>query len=283
MSKKLNILRSAVLALALATPAFAADAPTAGTVVATVNGQDITLGQMIILRGALPQQYDSFPPDVLFSGILDQLVQQILVAEARSKDVPLRVELALKNQRLQLLSAEALQDILADSVTDEALQAAYDAKYAGSEGPKEFNASHILVDTQEEAIAIVQELNDGADFADTAKTKSTGPSGPSGGALGWFGPGQMVAPFDNAVAALEVGAVSDPVETQFGWHVILLNETRHSDAPTLDDVRGELVQELQAGIVDDHVAALTAKATIDRSGADGLDPALLQNLLLLKD
>lgn len=283
MSKQLKFLRSTVLAIALATPVFAADEPTAETVVATVNGQDITLGQMIILRAALPEQYNQFPPDVLFTGILDQLIQQSLVAEARQENVPLRVELSLKNERLQLLAAEALADLLADAVTEEKLQAAYDAQYADGKGPVEFNASHILLESQEKAAEVLEALNAGADFAETAKTESTGPSGPSGGELGWFGAGQMVQPFEEAVAALEVGAISEPVATQFGWHIIKLNDKRFADAPALDDVRQELAQELQETIVDAHVAALTDKATIDKAGADAVDPAMINNIDLLQE
>nr|WP_204115020.1 peptidylprolyl isomerase [Shimia biformata] len=283
MSKQLKFLRSTVLAIALATPVFAAEEPTAETVVATVNGQDITLGQMIILRAALPEQYNQFPADVLFTGILDQLIQQSLVAEARQNNVPLRVEMSLKNERLQLLAAEALADLLADAVTEEKLQAAYDARFVDGKGPVEFNASHILVDSQEKATEVLETLKAGADFAETAKTESTGPSGPSGGELGWFGTGQMVQPFEDAVAALEVGALSEPVATQFGWHIIKLNDKRFSDAPPLDQVRQELTQELQEKIVDDHVTALTENAAIDKAGADAVDPSMINNIDLLQE
>jgi len=263
MSKQLNFLRSAVLALAFATPVFAADEPAADTVVATVNGQDITLGQMIILRSALPEQYATFPADVLFSGILDQLVQQVLVAEARQNDVPLRVELALRNERLQLLAAEALQDLLSDAITDEAVQEAYEAKYEGGEGPVEYNASHILVESKELAEEVLVELRGGADFAETAKTRSTGPSGPSGGELGWFGAGMMVKPFEDAVATLDVGEISEPVATQFGWHLIILNDRRKSEAPALETVRQDIVAEMQSQIVEAHVTALPTHPPLD--------------------
>ena len=101
------------------------------------------------------------------------------------------------------------------------------------EPPKEFKARHILVETQSEANSIVAELEGGANFAELAKTKSTGPSGPNGGDLGWFSPNQMVQPFSQAVAALEDGAFSKtPVQTQFGWHVILREDSREATPPT---------------------------------------------------
>ena len=135
---------------------------------------------------------------------------------------------------------------------------------------------------EEEAEAIRQVLLDGAVFAEVAKTSSTGPSGPSGGSLGWFSAGQMVPPFEEAVMALESGEISEPVETQFGWHIVKLNETRIAEAPSLEEVRGEIVNELEAQAVEDHVNALTSAAKIERPDLSGIDPALLQQPGLLE-
>ncbi|CAN0587607.1 unnamed protein product, partial [Ectocarpus sp. 12 AP-2014] len=124
-------------------------------------------------------------------------------------------------------------------------------------------------------------LQDGADFAEVAKTSSTGPSGPSGGELGWFSAGQMVPEFQTAVQDMEVGDISEPVQTQFGWHVIKLNETRIPEAPSLDEVRGEIVSELEAQAIEDHVSALTEAADISRPDLSGIDPSVLQQTNLL--
>ncbi len=283
MSKTFNFLRGTAVALVLSTPAFADDSPNAETVVATVNGTEITLGQMVAVRETLDPQYQQLPADVLFNGILDQLVQQTMLAGTFGGDTPKRVELALENMELALISAEVMREIIDAKVTDEAIQAAYDARYADFEGTPEFNASHILVPTEEEAMAITQEIRDGADFAETAKTKSTGPSGPNGGELGWFGPGQMVPEFEGAVVNMEVGTVSDPVQTQFGWHVIKLNDSRKQDAPALDAVRGEIVGEVQRNVVDAEVARLTEIADVDKTASEGIDPALLTNTDLLEN
>ncbi len=281
MSKRLNLLAGAALALSLSNPVQAQDA-SADTVVATVNGVEITLGHMILVRAGLPDQYSQLPNEVLFDGILNQLVQQQVLAAEAPETTPRRVELALDNERRTLMAAEAIDDKLGADLTDEAIQAAYDAQYGDAGGDTEWNASHILVATEEEAQALVEELNGGADFAELARENSTGPSGPNGGSLGWFGTGMMVPAFEEAVATLESGAVSAPVQTQFGWHVIKLNETRTADAPALEDVRGQIEQELSASLVDEYLNELTEAADVDRSGAEGLDPELLGQIDLLQ-
>lgn len=280
--RSLKTLSAAVFAMGIGMSATAQDAPTADTVLATVNGKEITLGHVLVARTTLPQQYQQLPPDVLFSGLLDQLIQQQVLSDTLTEK-PKRVELALENEARALVAAEVIEGIAMDAVTDEALQAAYDAKYSEADGETEFNANHILVESEDEAKAIIEEINGGADFEEVAKEKSTGPSGPNGGALGWFGPGMMVPEFEAAVMDLEAGAISAaPVQTQFGWHVIKLNETREKAAPTLDEVREELAGQIQAAAVEEQVAALTDKADVERSAADEIDPAVINQMDLLE-
>ena len=280
MSHTLRTLRITAAALFLSTPVFAQDAD---TVVATVNGTDITLGQMISVRETLPQQYQQLQPSVLFSGILDQLVQQTLLAQTVEGDISKRSALTLQVQRTAVLANEAIANEIAKRVDETAIQAMYDVKYGNFQGSPEFNASHILVETEEEAQAIATEIRAGADFAETAKEKSTGPSGPRGGALGWFGPGQMVPEFEQAVTELSVGEVSNPVQTQFGWHVIILNESRTQPAPTLEEVRGELEIDVENEIASAYIAELSAEADVDRSAAGDLDPTLISRFDLLEN
>ncbi len=283
MSKTLNFLRGSAVALMLATPAFADDSPNAETVVATVNGTDITLGQLIVARKGVAAQYQSLPDEVLFKGILDQMVQQTLLSTRLEGQVPKSVELELKNQRVALLAGTVVEGLLAEKMDEAAVQAAYEAKYENFEGTAEFNASHILVASEDEAKAIAETIRAGADFAETAKEKSTGPSGPNGGELGWFGPGQMVPPFEAAVEVLEVGQVSDPVQTQFGWHVITLNDTRQQQAPSLDAVRGQIEADVQRSVLEAELAKLQEAATVDLSGSEALDPAVLKQTDLLEN
>ena len=280
MTKNLTLAAATAMALCLSLPAKAEDAPNANTVVATVNGQEITLGHMILVRANLPQQYSQLPDEVLFDGILNQLVQQSVLAETMPA-TPRRVEMALENEKRQLLAAEAIDDLLAGAMTEAAVQEAYDAKYTEAEPTTEWNASHILVETEEQASALAERARNGEDFAQLARDHSTGPSGPNGGQLGWFNTGMMVAPFEQAVATMEAEGISDPVQTQFGWHVIRLNETRLKDVPPLEEVREEIEMELQQQLVDARVNELTDAATVERM-ADGLDKSLLSNIDLLE-
>ncbi|MFG6564215.1 peptidylprolyl isomerase [Sulfitobacter sp. 1A13421] len=278
MQKPLTFLSSLALAAAVALPVAAQDEPGLDTVVATVNDTEITLGHMIVARASLPQQYQQLPEDVLFKGLLDQLVQQTALADSFTGELPPRVTLSLENETRSLTAGEAIEGVMAEPVSDEELQAAYDAQYSDAEPEPEFNASHILVETKEEADAIKAELDGGADFAELAKEKSTGPSGPGGGSLGWFGPGMMVPAFEEAVAGMEAGSVSEPVETQFGWHVIKLNETRTAEAPALEDVREELETQIRQTNVQEAIESLTNSAEVDRSAAEGIDPSVLNNI-----
>jgi peptidyl-prolyl cis-trans isomerase C len=282
MSKHLNFLRAGVIAFCGTMPAFAEEAPSLDTVVASVNGEVITLGEMISVRAGLPEQYQSIPSDLLFGSILDQLVQQTALAQSLGENIPQRIEIALNNERRTLLAAEALESfVLQNELSEDELRAAYDDKYQGFVGDDEFNASHILVATEEEANAIRKDLTDGADFAETAMAKSTGPSGASGGSLGWFGMGQMVKPFEEAVMDLAVGEISGPVQTQFGWHLILLNDARKSLAPSFEDARTELENEAQRRAVEAFIATTASEADVDRSGAETIDPNVLAKTDLL--
>ena len=264
-------------------PALAEDAPTADTVVATVNGAEITLGHMIALRAGLPGQFAQLPAEVLYKGILDQIVQQTLLEQSLEADLTKSRMLRIENERRALFADQALDSIRAEAVNDDAIDAAYEAQYLDAEPPIEYSAAHILVETEEKASALIAELEAGADFAALAQEHSTGPSGPNGGSLGWFSDGMMVEPFQNAVAAMEPGSVSAPVQTQFGWHVIKLNETREGDSPPLDDVRLELEEKILQDAIAARVDALMANAEVDRAAGDALDPSILNQFELLEE
>ena len=282
MQKTLPFLAPFAIAASLALPVSAQEEVKADTVVATVNGTDITIGNMIIARATLPEQYQQLPPEVLFKGILDQLVQQTAISQAYKDDLPKRVTLALENERRQLIAGEVIEKSMAKEITPEELQAAYDETYANAEPTQEYNASHILVETEEDALAVKAEIEGGADFAEVAKEKSTGPSGPSGGSLGWFGPGMMVPAFETAVAELEVGDISAPVKTQFGWHIIKLEDKRSKEAPALEEVKAELETQVRQIKAQAMIEELTAAATVDRTAAEGIDPTVLTNIGLLE-
>lgn len=282
MTKLFQFLPALAISAALSFPAYAEDV-NAKTVVATVNGVDITLGEMIVARAQLPQQYQQLPADVLFKGVLDQLVQQQLLATNLGDALPQRLEFAIANEMRSLRAAEAVEQVAEVAVTEQALADAYESRYANVEAEQEFNAAHILVESEEEALALVTALNDGADFAELAKEKSTGPSGPNGGDLGWFGKGAMVPEFEAAVLELEKDGVSAPVQTQFGWHVVKLLDTRDIAAPEFDAVRAELEGALAQEAVQSRLVELEQSATVTRVEDGTIDPAVLTNLDLVKD
>lgn len=254
----------------------------AETVVATVNGSDITLGQLIMLRAQLPAQYQQLPDDVIFTGLVEQLVNQQLLADTLEVE-PKRVSIAISNELRSLRAGEVVNSLTAEPVSDDDIQAAYDARFEGVEQEAEFNASHILVETEEDAIEIKGLIDDGADFAETAIERSTGPSGPSGGELGWFGAGMMVPEFEAAVLELEEGNVSDPVQTQFGWHIVKLNETRLQPFPTLESLTDELRTEIQQTLLNERIEELTEAADITLPEEGQFDYSQIQNLELLED
>lgn len=236
----------------------------AETVLATVNGTAITLGNVIVMRGALPPQYQNLPDAALLKGLIDQLVDQQLLADAESSSPdsdPLAVKLAVENERRGALAGLAAQTAVTEFVTDEAVQTAYDEMVASFQPQTEWNASHILVDSEEKATELKAEIDGGADFAEVAKANSSDGSAASGGDLGWFGTGQMVPEFETAVQELENGQVSQPVQSQFGWHLVKLVDTRDTTAPTIDEARPQIENQLSQ-------QALGAKLSELREAAD---------------
>lgn len=283
MRKGLTFLCGMAVAACAALPLAAVAAPHANTVVAAVNGEEITIGHMIMARENLPAQYKQLPDDVLFNAILDQLVQQTALKQQLHGEVPLYVKLSVENEERAMLAADVLRTIMDNASGEEALRAAYEEKYSSGDGGDEFHASHILVETEAEALDVIKELDGGADFAMLAKERSTGPSGPNGGDLGWFTTGRMVPEFEEAVMKLRSGEVSGPVQTQFGWHVILLHERRKTEAPEFEEVREEIAGELRQKAVEERVNELTAAAEIERPKIEDLDPAILKDLSVVRN
>lgn len=274
---------SVAMAAALAAPAFADGHVGADTVLATVNGEAITLGHLIAMRQMLPAEYQQLPDEVLYDGMLEQLVQQQILADAAEAiELTPQMQLGLENERRAFLAAMYMDDIAMADLTPEDVQAEYDAVYGATEPVVEFNAAHILLETEEEATAMITALSEGADFAELAGEHSIGPSGPNGGDLGWFTAGMMVPEFEAAVFDLEPGAVSAPVETQFGWHIVLLNETREQAPPTLEEVSAELEEGLRRARVDTRLEELTAEAEVDRPEVE-IDAALIRSLDLVAE
>ena len=271
--------RFASTTLALSLSIGAVSAQDADTVLATANGVEITLGHVVALTSRLPENFQTVDDATLFNGVIDQLIQQTLLAEKTDANGK-GIALALENERRALLATTALEDISKAAITPETLQAAYDAEVGGMAPQPEFRASHILVETEEEAKELIVSLEGGVDFAELAKEKSTGPSGENGGQLGWFGLGQMVPEFEQAVLSLQVEEVSPPVMTQFGWHVLKLFETRERPVPSLEEMTENLTQTLRETAINTAIADLEEGATITRSDMD-IDPASVRDASIL--
>ena len=223
------------------------------------------MGHVVMVYDTLPQQYKSLPAEQVFQGIVEQIIQQTVLAQAAANPNSKYIEFAVDNERRILTASQMIDEITTEATSEDKLQAYYDARYQSVDLGREYNASHILVESEEEAKDLIVKLSDGADFAGLAQEFSTGPSGPNGGSLGWFGQGRMVAPFEQAVMSLTLGEVSPlPVQTQFGWHVIILNDMRAVQAPTFEEVSGEIAAELQRVAIEERVKVMVDGAAVVR-------------------
>ncbi|QPM91428.1 peptidylprolyl isomerase [Pseudooceanicola algae] len=248
------------------------------TVLAKVGDTEITLGHLVAARSGLPEQFAQMPASVLFDGLLDQIVNQELLKQAYTGEEPDSVKVTIDNSRRSLMAAASLAEYLEANVTEEAVQKAYNDAYGdGYEPEMEYHASHVLVETEEEASDIIAQYEDGAEFAKLARDNSTGPSAPNGGDLGWMTAGMTVEPFDMAMQALEPGEISGPVQSNFGWHVIKMNETREQ-APAFEDVQAELRAKVQEDVTMAYIDVLNESGNVDKSGAEGIDPAVLDSM-----
>ncbi|MDE2792838.1 MAG: peptidylprolyl isomerase [Paracoccaceae bacterium] len=279
-----GLLRTLMVAALLATPVGTAaqesDAkPDLETVVVTVNDMDVRLGHVIAYIERLSDDYDTVDPQTLFNGVVSQLIRELLLADLGDARFP-GARFAAENAARSSTARTTASAVITGNMTEEALRRVYENRYLLTGPRSEYRASHILVGTLDEAEAIAADLRAGADFAETAKTRSTGPTGPRGGDLGWFAEGQMVKPFEDAARVLAIGEISVPVETQFGWHIIMLTGKRDMPVPPLDEVRQELEQILADGILETTITELAANADIERMDVD-FDPAILRSTRLV--
>lgn len=241
--------------------------PALGEAVATVNGKPIYKAELDNLSGEIAQR--GMAGEIPQERLLDELIsRELLRQEAESKKFDSDPETAarLSNIRRALLSQAAAQNYAqANPLSEDALQKEYEQRVAASK-ETEYKARHILVKTEAEAKEIIAKLNAGGKFEELAKAKSTDGSAKEGGDLGWFAPQQMVEPFSQAVIALENGKYSTaPVQTQFGWHVILREESRGKTAPSFEAVKEQLRHMLQAQTMQKHVDELRATAQITKT------------------
>ena len=249
--------------------------------VATVNDQTIYLDEVMQVAENLPEQYRRQPLDTYFDQLIDEVVNTRLAATAAKedgldKDPLLQRAIAIATNRILAEAYMAVE--VREMVTEEEIKDAYDRFVSDADSREEVSARHILVDTEEEAKGLITKLSEGADFAELAKEFSTGPSGPNGGALGYFGRGQMVPDFEVAAFNLEIGTyTSAPVQTQFGWHVILLEDKRTAQPASLEEMREQIGTALSQQALARLIEEMRADATIEaRSFEDVRADAIAQ-------
>ena len=251
------------------------------TILATVNGENITIGNVISFRSRLSEEYQSIEDNVLFDGILKQLIQQIILSQNVNSNSR-KIKYALENQTRAFLSQELLGNLSKVEIVESEIKSLYEDFLVGVKEQKEFNASHILVETEGEAKKILESLKNGIDFSELAKKHSTGPSGAKGGALGWFGEGAMVPEFENEVTKLSIDEVSLPVVTQFGWHIIKLNEIRIMPIPKIEEIREDLMAEIKKKKIEIEMNKLIDAADVVFTDLE-FDPRIIREDSLLHD
>jgi peptidyl-prolyl cis-trans isomerase C len=272
-----------VLAVALvvaATSARAAD-PTPprpkDPVVARVNGFEIYRSDIQVAAQGLSPEMRQQPADKIYNLILDQLVGSALAAQAARRE-KLEDNPAVKRRMVliqnQLMAQLYINDLIRKNLTDSKLKQAY-ARYLKTAPPREeVKARHILLASEADAKAVIAELKKGADFATLAKEKTTDPTGKaSGGELGWFARDQMVPAFADAAFKLKKGQFTEtPVKTQFGWHVIEVEDRRLAKPPSFEEVKPQLANELAHELVAQKMKELRIAAKLEVFNGDGTKP-----------
>jgi len=272
-SRPAALMAALLVAAAPAAAQIQAVNPASDPVVARVDGAPIHLSEVEDAVRALPEQFRAMPPQVLFPIMIDQLIsQRVLVAAARRLDLQNSPEVRARVARAE---EEALQQAflareIAPLMTEAALRARYERDIASQPREAEVRARHILVQTETDARAIVAALQGGADFAALARERSRGPGAAEGGDLGFFKREEMPEAFAEAAFALAPGQfTATPVRTQFGWHVIKVEERREQPLPSFEqaaeELRRAIIEEAATGLVD----RLRAQASVQRFNLDG--------------
>ena len=234
--------------------------------VATVDGIAITYNDVSLVEDELMAAYGQLPEEQRFQTLVGYMVNRILASEA-AKKAGLENDADVAKIKA-FMERKALQDVyiakmLMERVREEDVTAYYDKEIKNGPVEEEVRARHILLDNREAADAVMADLENGADFAALAKERSKGPSGPSGGDLGYFSKQSMVPAFSDAAFKLAAGETSPPVQTQFGWHVIRVEDRRNRPIPPFDQVRDQIYQLLISEAQRDIYDEMRAKASVD--------------------
>jgi peptidyl-prolyl cis-trans isomerase C len=247
--------------------------PPGSTVVARVDGTELHLADVEAAQQSLPPQAQKLPLAQIFPVLLDRLVDGMLITEAGRKehlDQDPEVQQRLKRYEDRLIQEAYLSRAIKAAETEDQLKARYQTFAKEKSGREEVHARHILVKTEAEAKSVIGELDKGADFSELAKKDSTDPGGRSGGDLGYFGHDDMVKEFADAAFALPAGQYTKaPVKSEFGWHVIKVEDHRVSTPPSFEEARQEITQLVAHDVVDTKLKELRGAAKIETYGLDG--------------
>jgi peptidyl-prolyl cis-trans isomerase C len=232
-----------------------------------VEVDNFNLNTMHFAYFAAKQTPDGEPTAEQQIKLLNELVNTFILsnsAEGQALAQQPDLAAAIDVSRARLITQALIENTLENSpVTDDEINAVYDEQYAGKT-KQEFKARHILVKTEDEAKALIKQLDDGADFAQLAKEHSTGPSSSAGGDLGWFEKDMMVKPFADAVASMSNGThSSSPVKTQFGWHIILREDAKDLGAVELAQVKDDIISSLRTQKLRSLINKLREKAKVE--------------------
>ena len=263
-----GLMMGAVMMLA-SFPALTQETP---PVVVTINGESFTLNLLGNLANQLPDDIRRQPPENLFESLIDDIIDTRLSADAARAsgvaDNPAIREIA-ERARDRILAEVWLNQEINARITDDMLEQSYNDLVADTESRTEIRARHILVDKKEDALAAISRLDAGEDFAALAAELSTGPSGPNGGELGYFGRGAMVPSFEVASFGLARDSYTkEPVQTQFGWHVIKVEDRRVAPAPSFEEAEDQLRNTISVKLAGVILAELRGKAEITRRSYD---------------
>ena len=276
MSKMLRVATLALALGALALPVVAEDKAPAGgdPVVARVNGEAIVRSEIVRELQAMGGQAAQIPTQMLYPQLLEKaIVTKMLSAKGYADKIQndKEVKERLKDAEAQIVADVYVRKTITPKITDEKLKKRYDELSAKFKPEDEVRARHILVPTEDEANALLKEIKGGADFAKlaTEKSKDTG-SAKQGGDLGYFPRSAMVKPFAEAAFGMKVGDLSEkPVKTDFGYHVIKLEDRRKSSPPPMEDVKEQLTNQVGQELVAQMVKDMQTKAKIERFDLNG--------------
>jgi len=271
------IAAASMFALFADRPAVQAQTPTEAAsddvVIAKVNGQNVYRSDFMAAYSQLPPQAQQMGMETVYPLLLERVIDEkllgIAAAQAMAPDDP-EVEKQLARLRERVVTQIYFSRQLEEKVTEDRIKEGYEQFLAANPSEEEVHARHILLETEEKATAVLAEIQGGKAFAEAAKEHSTGPSGPNGGDLGYFTAGAMVKPFSDSAFAMQAGDVSAaPVQTEFGWHLIKVEDRRTQPQPTLDEMREQISQDLTQTVATEILDGLRGTAEVEKFDIEG--------------